>query len=146
MVPPVSIPAINATRCTATAWPSKGCMSFRCDPLDVAIAKEVLQALQPAELELALAALEELEARDHTIGRQWQMRLERAEYEAALAERRYQKVDPSQRLVTATLERRWNTALLHCEELKQQAAEPRLGVQGSVTGDRRQWIHNCTSI
>jgi hypothetical protein len=51
------------------------------------------------------------------------MRLERAEYEAALAERRYQEVDPSQRLVAATLERRWNAALLHCEELKQQAGE-----------------------
>jgi DNA invertase Pin-like site-specific DNA recombinase len=102
---------------------SKGCMSFRCDLLDVAIAREVLKALEPAELALALSALEELEARDHTIGRQWQMRLERAEYEAALAERRYQEVDPSQRLVAATLERRWNTALLHCEELKQQAAE-----------------------
>jgi hypothetical protein len=72
---------------------------------------------------LALAALEELEVRDHTIGREWQMRLGRAEYEAALAERRYQEVDPSQRLVVDTLERRWNTALLHCEELKRQAAE-----------------------
>ena len=102
---------------------SKGCMSFRCDLLDAAIAREVLQALQPAELELALAALDELQARDHSIGRQWQMRLERAEYDAALAERRYQEVDPSQRLVAATLERRWNAALLHCEELKQQAAE-----------------------
>jgi hypothetical protein len=102
---------------------SKSCMSFRCDLLDAAIAEEVLQALKPAELELALAALEELEARDHTIGRQWQMRLERAEYEAALAERRYQEVDPSQRLVAATLERRWNDALLRWEELKQQAAE-----------------------
>jgi DNA invertase Pin-like site-specific DNA recombinase len=90
---------------------SKGCMSFRCDLLDAAIATEVLKAMQPAELELAMAALEELEARDHTVGRQWQMRLERAEYEAALAERRYQEVDPSQRLVAATLERRWNTAL-----------------------------------
>jgi len=102
---------------------SKSCMSFRCDLLDAAIAKEVLQALQPAGLELALAALEELEVRDHTLGRQWQTRLERAEYEAALAERRYQEVDPSQRLVAATLERRWNDALVHCEELKQQAAE-----------------------
>jgi hypothetical protein len=98
-------------------------MNFRCDLLDAAIAEQVLQALQPAELQLALAALEELEARDHTIRRQWQMRLERAEYEAALAERRYQEVDPSQRLVAATLERRWNGALLHWEELKQQAAE-----------------------
>jgi DNA repair exonuclease SbcCD ATPase subunit len=98
-------------------------MNFRCDLLDAAIVTEALQALQPAELELALAALEELEARDHTVGRQWQMRLERAEYEAELAERRYQEVDPAQRLVAATLERRWNTSLLKLEELKQQATE-----------------------
>jgi len=102
---------------------TKDCMSFRCDLLDAAIAEEVLSALQPAELELALAALQELEARDQAILRQWQMRLERAEYEAALAERRYQEVDPSQRLVAATLERRWNAALLQCEEIKQQAAQ-----------------------
>ena len=102
---------------------SKDCMSFRCDLLDAAVSKEVLQALQPAELELALAALQELEARDQIIWRQWQMRLERAEYEAALAERRYQEVDPSQRLVAATLEQRWNDALLQWEELKKQAAE-----------------------
>jgi hypothetical protein len=99
------------------------CMSFRCDLLDAVISQEVLKALQPAELELALAALHELEVRDQTILRQWQMRLERAEYEAALAERRYQEVDPSQRLVAATLERRWNEALLRLEDLKKQAAE-----------------------
>jgi DNA invertase Pin-like site-specific DNA recombinase len=102
---------------------SKDCMSFRCDLLDAAIAEEVLATLQPAELKLALAALQELEARDRTIWRPWQRRLERAEYEAALAERRYQEVDPSQRLVAATLERRWNTALLQLEELRKQAAE-----------------------
>lgn len=105
------------------ALASKSCTSFRCDLLDAAVAEEVLQALKPDELKLALAAVEELEARDHTIGRQWQMRLERAEYEAALAERRYQEVDPSQRLVAATLERRWNDTLLRWEELKQQSAD-----------------------
>ena len=99
------------------------CMSFRCELLDAAISEEVLKALRPAELELALAALHELEVRDQTIFRQWQMRLERAEYEAALAERRYQEVDPSQRLVAATLERRWNEALLRLEDLKKQAVE-----------------------
>jgi DNA-binding transcriptional MerR regulator len=67
--------------------------------------------------------LQDLEARDQAILRQWQMRLERADYEAALAERRYQEVDPSQRLVAATLERRWNDALLQQQELKRQAAE-----------------------
>jgi hypothetical protein len=70
-----------------------------------------------------LATLHELEVRDQTIFRQWQMRLKRAEYEAALAERRYQEVGPSQRLVAATLERRWNEALLRLEDLKKQAAE-----------------------
>jgi len=51
------------------------------------------------------------------------MRLERAEYEAALAERRYQEVDPANRLVAGTLERRWNDALVHLEDLKNEAAE-----------------------
>jgi hypothetical protein len=102
---------------------TKSCMVFRCDLLDGIIAEEMLKALQPAELELALAALQELESRDRGILRQWQMRLERAEYEVALAERRYQEVDPANRLVAGTLERRWNDALLHLDELHKEAAE-----------------------
>jgi DNA invertase Pin-like site-specific DNA recombinase len=102
---------------------TKDCMGFRCDLLDAAVSEQVLKALQPAELELALAALRELESRDQAIMRQWQMRLERAEYEVALAERRYQEVDPSNRLVAGTLERRWNDALVRLEDLKKQAAE-----------------------
>jgi DNA invertase Pin-like site-specific DNA recombinase len=116
-------PCYQCNRLRREGSASKDCMRFRCDLLDAAIAAEVMQALQPAEIELALAALQELESRDRTISRQWQMRLERAEYEAALAERRYQEVDPSQRLVAGTLERRWNDALLQWEDLKKQAAE-----------------------
>jgi hypothetical protein len=48
------------------------------------------------------------------------MRLERADYEAQLAERRYVEVDPSNRLVAATLERRWNEALEQREEVRRQ--------------------------
>ena len=102
---------------------TKSCMVFRSDLLDGVIAQEMLKALQPAELELALAALHELESRDQSILRQWQTRLERAEYEVALAERRYQEVDPANRLVAGTLERRWNDALVHLEDLKKEAAE-----------------------
>jgi DNA invertase Pin-like site-specific DNA recombinase len=101
---------------------TRDCMTLRCDLLDAAIATKALQALKPAELELALATLQELEMRDQAVLHQWQMRLERAEYEAALAERRYQEVDPSQRLVASTLERRWNDALLGVEDLKKQYA------------------------
>jgi DNA invertase Pin-like site-specific DNA recombinase len=116
-------PCYQCNRLRRDGLAKKDCMSFRCDLLDAAIAEQVLKALQPAEIELALAALQELESRDRTISRQWQMRLERAAYEATLAERRYQEVDPSQRLVAGTLERRWNDALLQLEDLKKQAAE-----------------------
>jgi DNA invertase Pin-like site-specific DNA recombinase len=114
------------------------CMRFRADLLDAAITDEVLKALQPAELELALAAVRELEVRDQAMMRQWQMRLERAEYEAALAERRYQEVDPSNRLVAGTLERRWNDALLQLEDLKKQAAEFQQQEAHVITPEQRE--------
>jgi hypothetical protein len=101
----------------------KNCMNLRCDLLDAAISEQVLQALQPREVELAMEALKHLEVRDQAILHQWQMRLERAQYEAALAERRYKEVDPSNRLVAGTLEKRWNDALVQLEELRQQYAE-----------------------
>jgi DNA invertase Pin-like site-specific DNA recombinase len=116
-------PTYQCNRLRREGLSTKSCMVFRSDLLDGVIAEEVLKALKPAELELALAALHELESRDQTVLRQWQMRLERAEYETALAERRYQEVDPANRLVAGTLERRWNDALVHLEDLKKEAAE-----------------------
>lgn len=79
--------------------------------------------MQPAELELALTALKELQQRDQSIMRQWNMRIERAEYEAALAERRYQECDPANRLFAGTLERRWNDALLRLESMRMEATQ-----------------------
>src|SRR5260370_12666795 len=99
---------------------SKDCMSFRCDLLDKTIAEAVLKALHPAKIELALAALEELESRDRTISHQWQMRLERAEYENATAERRHQEVHPTQPLVAGTTERARNHPLLQLSDPKKQ--------------------------
>ena len=102
---------------------AKGCLNVQTDLLDDAVTQEVLAALKPVELELAVAALSELEQRDQALMRQWDMRIERAQYDCALAERRYQEVDPSNRLVAASLERRWNEAMLHVEEVKAEAAK-----------------------
>jgi hypothetical protein len=49
----------------------------------------------------------------------WQQRLRRARYEAALAERRYQAVDPDHRLVARELERRWEQALWDRHQLEE---------------------------
>lgn len=102
---------------------SKGCMMVRCDLLDAAVSKRVLELIEPAQLEIAVEAVKELEQRDETVCRQWRMRIERAEYEAQLAQRRYEEVDPSNRLVAANLERRWNDALVKLEDQNAQFAD-----------------------
>jgi DNA invertase Pin-like site-specific DNA recombinase len=102
---------------------TKDCLGVRATLLDKPIIDEVFKVLRPAEIKLALAAFKELEQRDQVIMRQWQMRIERAQYEAALAEKRYQECDPSNRLVASTLERRWNEALLRVDQITTEATQ-----------------------
>jgi hypothetical protein len=45
--------------------------------------------------------------------------VQRARYEVDLAARRYQAVDPANRLVAATLEQRWEEALRHARQLQE---------------------------
>jgi DNA invertase Pin-like site-specific DNA recombinase len=119
---------------------TRDCMSVRSNLLDAAIGEAVLKALRPAELELAVTALKELEQRDQSIMRQWHMRIERAEYEVALAERRYQDCDPANRLVAGTLERRWNDALLRVESIRAEAAQFQSQKARVVTAEQRAQI------
>ncbi len=84
----------------------KSCWSVRGDRLDEAIAQRILSALLPAQVEIALAALAEVEQRDQALDHQWQLKIQRTEYEGQLAQRRFEEVDPANRLVAATLEQR----------------------------------------
>lgn len=102
---------------------TKSCFSIRGDFLDKAIVEKVLTIMQPAQIEIAIKAYEELEQRGQMLDKQWQMKIERADYEAQLAQRRYEEVDPSNRLVAATLEKRWNEALIGLEETRSQYIE-----------------------
>ncbi|WP_341314746.1 recombinase family protein [Paraburkholderia sp. IMGN_8] len=122
------------------ALASVSCFSVRTDSLDEAICEEMFKALKPAELELALAAVDELEQRDQAVMRQWQMRIERAEYECALAERRYEEVDPANRLVAASLERRWNEALTRVDEVRAEAAKFQAQKTRVLTAEQRSKV------
>jgi len=119
---------------------NKYCLSIRCNLVDAAIADRILQVTQPAQLEIALKALQELERRDSDIDKQWQMRIERANYSAQLAQRRYEEVDPSNRLVAATLEKRWNDALAVLEECRGQCEQHRKEYGLAVTEQQKQSI------
>jgi DNA invertase Pin-like site-specific DNA recombinase len=101
------------------ALSSHACLHFRCDVADKPIIQRVFELIRPKQIEIAIKAMEELQRRQNSIDTQWRMKIERAEYEAHLAQRRYEEVDPANRLVAATLERRWNEALTRLEQINE---------------------------
>lgn len=109
-------------------------------PLDKAVTQRLISAITPVTIELALAALTNLEERDREIGAQWRMRIERAHYDADLAERRYEAVDPDNRLIAATLEKRWNEATQRLHDLEAELAAFERQVMRAVTAEQKRQI------
>ena len=102
------------------------CQSFVAGRIDEVVVGAFLEAVRPAGLDATLAALRGLERERQGVDRQWQLRLERARYEARLAQRQYDAVDPDNRLVARELERRWEAALAEAEEVRQEYERLRL--------------------
>lgn len=96
------------------------CQSLSGKRLDAFVAEQVLAALQPAALELHLAAAADLEQQRQALHQHWQQKLERAGYEAERAARQYGEVEPENRLVARELERRWEEAMQAQRRLQQE--------------------------
>jgi hypothetical protein len=76
-----------------------------------------LRILAPLGVEAALAAIESGQDRNLDLRRQAELAVEAARYEAGLAHRQYDAVDPDNRLVAGELERRWNERLVKVQRL-----------------------------
>jgi hypothetical protein len=87
------------------------CQSLSGRALDALVGELMLQALEPAALEVSLQLAEDLELERAGLHRQWHQRLERARYEVERARRQYDAVEPENRLVVRILEQRWEIAL-----------------------------------
>jgi DNA invertase Pin-like site-specific DNA recombinase len=96
------------------------CQQVPARAIDSWVVEQVLAALSPAQIELSLAVVKELERQQEGLYRQWQSHLESARYAAQLAQRRYEKVDPDNRLVARALEAQWEARL---QEVKQQESD-----------------------
>jgi len=120
--------------------PLRHCMSLAAGPLDDAITERVLTAVTPLTIKLALEALASFEQRDKLVSAQWRWRIERARYEAELAERRYEEVDPSNRLIASTLEKRWNDAMQRMADLEAELVTFERQAMRSVTEEQKQQI------
>src|SRR6266436_1282953 len=101
---------------------ARTCQTMRGDRIDQAVVACFLEAIEPAHLEVALSALDQVEARARQVEHQWQRQIERAQDEADLARRRYKAVDPDNRLVARSLEREWNEKLAEVEKLEREHA------------------------
>ncbi len=96
------------------------CQSLTINHVDQAVSDAFLAVIRPAELEAVLALSEEFEREQTQIEQQWQLRLERARYEAERARRQYDQCEPENRLVARELEHRWNEQLRAVAELEEE--------------------------
>ena len=91
------------------------CLTFGSSRVDSVLARELLRAVEPIAVEAAMAAerlrMERVNERRHIL----ELDLQKARYEASLAERRYAACDPDNRLIAAQLEKSWETALRQVE-------------------------------
>lgn len=112
-------PYYRCMRDHATAT-EKICCDLSANILDELVAGQLLRALEPAALELSLKARADLRRERERLDKHWKQKLQRARYDVEVAERRYQTVDPENRLVAATLERQWEDALRKEREIKEE--------------------------
>jgi excisionase family DNA binding protein len=100
------------------------CMTFGGPRVDAAIARELLQAVEPMAIEAAFEAERMHREQQEDQQRILDMEIQQARYEASLAERRYAACDPDNRLIAAQLEKSWEAALRRIRDLEtRQPAE-----------------------
>jgi hypothetical protein len=114
----------NQYLCNALRWQAQDpvCQRLRADPVDQQVVGAFFAALAPAELDLYEHARAQRRQQQVEVDRAQHYTLQRLEYAADQARRRYEAVDPAYRLVAAELEQRWEVALQTLQEAREQYA------------------------
>src|SRR5712691_2718000 len=113
------------------------CQSMTARPVDAVVTQAFLEAVSPLGVEVAVRVLSHAEQQLQDLRHQWELQLEQARYEARLAQRKYDAVDPDNRLVAAELERRWNAQLTRVAELEQAYAKAEQEASFTLTAEER---------
>jgi hypothetical protein len=88
----------------------------------------------------SLATITEVEREDAVLHRQWQLRLERARYDAERARRQYDAVEPENRTVARSLEAQWEDKLRAVEQFEREYESWRHRQQLVLSDDDRDQI------
>jgi DNA invertase Pin-like site-specific DNA recombinase len=144
----------DCTHARADHTNTPGCRSMVAAIVDDAVAQRLLAVVTPPEIAVALAAADEVMDRWTRSTRALELRVERARYEAARAERAFHHCEPENRLVARSLEHRWEEALQAVAEAEAalataQAASiplpPRAELEALATDLPSLWAANTTS-
>lgn len=99
------------------------CQSLLGNPLDDLITYHLLEAIKPSALEVSLQVAADIEKERKGLTTHWEKQLERAHYEVERAYRQYNAVEPENRLVVRTLEKKWEEALASEKKLKREYSQ-----------------------
>jgi DNA invertase Pin-like site-specific DNA recombinase len=113
------------------------CLNVGGVQIDEAVTATFLAAVEPAGLEAALRAAEQLQSDHDGALTQWRLAVERADYEAQRAERRYRAVDPDNRLVARGLETQWEQCLQALEQARRELAQREQSRPRALSADER---------
>jgi DNA invertase Pin-like site-specific DNA recombinase len=113
--------------------------------IDRIVGEILIEAMSPITLEVALAVQQELQSRLEEADRSRQTHVERARYEAELAQRRYLRVDPDNRLVADTLEADWNNKLRTLAEVQREYERRRQADREVLSEEQRTALFSLTT-
>ena len=120
-----------------TAVGAPRCMMFGGLRVDAAFARELMRAVAPMAVEAAQLAEQRKMERQAEHLRLLELELQQARYDASLAERRYVACDPDNRLIAATLETNWETALRGVRDCEGRLDQTTVSAPAPVMPDLR---------
>lgn len=111
--------------------------SIRCDILDDSVVVKLMEVLKPAGAELSLQVIEDESKRRKQLEQLYLDRESQARYQVDLAQRRYENVDPANRLVASRLESSWNDSLTALREAETELNQLRDQCPVTLTNQER---------
>lgn len=108
------------------------CQSIAGAPIDQAVGELIAQTMTPTAIAIALDVRKEIESRHAEADALRCRAVERAQVDADLAQRRFMKVDPNNRLVADTLEANWNEKLRALAKARDEREQARRGDQAVI--------------
>src|SRR2546429_10027837 len=96
-------------------------MSLYGPSIEEVVVQAFFDALRPAQLNALAALLAQRAKEEEQLQQYYRDQVTRATYEAHLARRRYEAVDPDNRLVAASLEKGWEEKLVALRQAEEEA-------------------------